>query len=88
MANEETIGRAKTYDLELIPQGKEAGKKIFNLLDSILLDKDSLSLPQKWISNYKFGKNQHWKEKSKKASLVSANLPLSSTACWYSPINI
>ena len=74
MANEETIGRAKTYDLELIPQGKEAGKKIFNLLDSILLDKDSLSLPQKWISNYKFGKNQHWKEKSKKASLVSANL--------------
>lgn len=72
MANEETIGKA--YDTELIPQGKEAGKKIFSLLDAILTDKDSLGLPTKWLSNYRFGKNLHWKNKSNKSPFVSANL--------------
>ena len=73
MAETETIPKKK-YETELIPQGEEAGKKIFSLLDAVLTDKDSLGLPEKWISNYKFGKNVHWKNKSKNTSLISANL--------------
>ena len=69
----------KTYsnvEYNLIPPegDDDVGKKVFTLLDEILQDKDQLGLPGKWAYHYELGKNKHWKEGSKKASLISANL--------------
>ena len=63
------------YSELLPPDGhKDVGKKLYTILDTILKDKDDLGLPDKWASNYEFGKNIHWKKDSDKVPLSSANL--------------
>jgi hypothetical protein len=50
------------------------GYRAFALLAEIIQHKETLGLPGKWNRNYELGKNKHWRNTSKKASLVSANL--------------
>jgi len=65
----------KDYNELLPPEGdKDVGKKLYMILDAILKDKEDLGLPEKWSSNYEFGKNVHWKKDSKDVPLSSANL--------------
>lgn len=68
---------------ELIPQNGELlhpeghpmlGYRVFNLLAAVVQHKADLGLPEKWNRNYELGKNKHWRQTSKKAALVSANL--------------
>lgn len=50
------------------------GYRVFDILGKIIQHKQDLGLPDKWNRNYELGKNRHWRQASKKASLVSANL--------------
>jgi hypothetical protein len=62
---------------ELIPpEGhKKVGRKVFDVLEEVLGDKEARGLPSKWTRNYELTRNKHWKRKSAaKVSLVSANL--------------
>jgi hypothetical protein len=59
----------------LNPEGdSQVGLQVFQILGEILRHKEDLGLPQKWVRNYQLGKNQHWKIKTKKAGLLTANL--------------
>jgi len=71
---EKSTESSAKYNLIPPKDDKEVGPKIFIILDEILEDKDQLGLPGKWAYHYELGKNKHWKEGSKKASLVSVNL--------------
>uniref|UniRef100_A0A6M3L5L3 Portal protein n=1 Tax=viral metagenome TaxID=1070528 RepID=A0A6M3L5L3_9ZZZZ len=65
----------KDYNELLPPEGhKDVGEKLYMILDTILKDKDQAGLPDRWSSNYEFGKNVHWKTQSKDIPLSSANL--------------
>ena len=50
------------------------GYKIFEILDEILEDKESMGLPAKWRRSYELVKNKHWRNSTKSVSLVSGNL--------------
>ncbi len=66
----------KIESTELIPPkgDGQVGYKVFNLLALVLKDKSNLGLPGKWNSHYKLSRGKHWAKKSKKVSLVTANL--------------
>lgn len=66
---------AKQYE-ELIPaEGTEdVGKKVFQLLEEIMRDKDALNLPQKAKRNYEIVNNKFWKQESSSLPLATANL--------------
>lgn len=61
---------------ELVPpEGHpRVGYRIFEILAEILQSKNDMGLPAKWMRNYELSKNRHWRNQSKKAPLVTANL--------------
>jgi len=57
------------------PEGDPSiGFKAFEILGEVLNDKNNLGLPDKWMRNYQLAKNKHWKGKTDKATLITANL--------------
>jgi len=52
----------------------DVGLQVFEYLDEILKYKIDKGLPDKWVRNYELGKNKHWRNKSKKVGLLTANL--------------
>lgn len=62
--------------VELIPpEGHHlVGRRVFELLDAILQDKEALGLPRKWHYHDRLAQGKHWKASSKKAALRTANL--------------
>ena len=59
----------------LPPEGHpRLGYRVFEILGEILQYKNDLGLPAKWMRNYELSKNRHWRNTSKKAPLVTANL--------------
>jgi hypothetical protein len=78
MPEEQTVDTIRDEDesVELVPPegNKKVGRTVFQLLDAILQDKESLGLPRKWHYHERLAQNKHWKSSSKKASLRSANL--------------
>lgn len=59
----------------LPPEGHpKLGYRVFEILAEVLQDKNDLGLPAKWMRNYELSKNKHWRNNSKKAPLVTANL--------------
>lgn len=61
---------------ELLPQpgDGQVGYRVFSMLEEILKAKESAGLATKWTRNYELWVNHHWKSKSKKVTLTSANL--------------
>jgi len=61
---------------ELIPDRdhQDVGRRVFDLLDQVLSDKESLGLESKWYRFYELGKNKQWRKHSEDLTLVSANL--------------
>lgn len=75
MADEQAT--IKHINTELLPpddKPKKVGKKIFWILSEILAYKETQGLPAKWVKGYELAKNKHWKTKSSKKPLISANL--------------
>lgn len=59
----------------LPPEGHpRIGYRVFEVLSEILQHKNDLGLPAKWMRAYELSKNRHWRNTSKKAPLVTANL--------------
>lgn len=59
----------------LPPKGNpQVGFKLFTLLATVIKDKGNLGLPAKWNRFYELSRAKHWAKKSKKVSLVTANL--------------
>jgi hypothetical protein len=57
------------------PEGHpRVGYRVVEILAEILQNKNDLGLPAKWIRNYELAKNRHWRNSTKKAPLVTANL--------------
>ena len=61
---------------ELIPpEGhQDVGRRVFDILDQVLADKESMGLENKWYRFYELGKNKQWRKHSDDLTLVSANL--------------
>ena len=61
---------------ELLPPENHprVGYRVFEILAEILQDKNDLGLPAKWMRAYELSKNRHWRNTSKKAPLVTANM--------------
>ena len=61
---------------ELVPpEGHpKVGFRVFEILAEVLQHKNDMGLPAKWMRNYELSKNRHWRNQSKKAPLVTANL--------------
>jgi hypothetical protein len=77
MAKEQATTKGKDQEYsELLPPENDprVGYRCFELLSEIIADKDKLGLPQKWTRNYELSRNKHWKQKSDKVPLVTANL--------------
>lgn len=59
----------------LPPEGHpRVGYRVFEILAEVLQHKNDLGLPAKWMRAYELSKNRHWRNTSKKAPLVTANL--------------
>ena len=72
---EQSIMEGREYQEILPPAGdKDVGKRAFELFHEVIEYKENQNLHKTWTRNYELGRNQHWKYKSKKVSLVSANL--------------
>lgn len=63
-------------DLELIPKEGDpnVGYRVFQILTEIIQDKESSGLIEKWNRAAELTRNKHWKQKSGKPGLVTANL--------------
>jgi len=61
---------------ELLPaEGDlQVGYRVFELLEKVISFKNELGLAAKWNRHYELSKNKHWKQDSKKATLITANL--------------
>ena len=67
--------KEKAYTELLPPEGDpRLGHKVFQVLGEILKDKEDLGLPAKWRRYYELSKNKHWRSRSKKVNLLTANL--------------
>jgi len=53
---------------------KEVAKRVFDILNEVLSDKESLDLENKWFRFYELGKNKHWRKQNSNLTLTSANL--------------
>jgi hypothetical protein len=76
MAEEQsTVDTLETTEV-LPPEGTEdVGRSVFELLETVVSDKDARNLPKKWTRNYELTRGKHWKRKpNKKVSLISANV--------------
>lgn len=71
-----TLEKPEEITGELLPpEGHDKlGYRVFEILDEILQDKNDLGLPERWNRAYELTRNKHWKRKTDKASLVTANL--------------
>ena len=59
----------------LPPEGSESvGREVFKIFEKILEYKADQGLPDKWHRCYELAKGKHWRQETKKASLVTANL--------------
>ncbi len=63
-------------DLELIPPEGDpnVGYRVFAILTEIIQDKEASGLIEKWNRAAELTRNKHWKQKSGKPGLVTANL--------------
>ena len=61
---------------ELLPESGDAnlGRRVFDILEQVVSDKESMDLENKWFRFYELGKNKHWRKQSKGLTLTSANL--------------
>jgi hypothetical protein len=60
---------------ELLPPASEpdkVGRRVFEILEEAVKDKASLGLHEKWVQNYRLGRNRPWK------SVAPAGVPLAS----------
>lgn len=74
-STEQSVMEGRNYQEVLPPQGhKDVGKRAFELFHEVVEYKENMGLHKTWVRNYELGRNQHWRYKSKKVSLVSANL--------------
>ncbi len=70
-----TLSKEKLTAELIPPEGHDdVGHTVFSILDEILQDKNALGLPSKWAYHHRLEKNKHWKSKTKKAALQTANL--------------
>lgn len=66
--------RSKSIAL-IPPEGdKNVGKRVFEVLNAVLTDKENLGLPKLWSRHYKLRRNKHWKDERVNVPLISANL--------------
>jgi hypothetical protein len=74
--NVPTIETKAQLTAELFPEegNGDVGYRVFEILKDVIQHKADLGLPAKWNRCYELSKNKHWKQKTKKATLVSANL--------------
>jgi hypothetical protein len=62
---------------ELVPKkgsGIGVAKAVFDILNAVVTDKESMGLEAKWYRFYEMGKNKQWRKQSADLTLVSANL--------------
>jgi hypothetical protein len=82
MATVDTTGARPSPDKDqrligelLPPEGDlQVGYRIFQLLEKVVAFKNELGLSAKWNRHYELAKNKHWKNDSKKVTLITANL--------------
>ncbi len=70
------MAKKKVVSNELIPEKghQDVARRIFDLLEQVVADKESMGLEDKWFRFYEMGKNKQWRKNSENLTLVSANL--------------
>lgn len=70
------MAKKKKTSNELLPEAGTAdvGRRVFDLLEQVVADKQNMGLEDKWFRFYEMGKNKHWRKHSKGLTLNSANL--------------
>lgn len=68
--------KPKQSSNELLPKFGDAnlGRRVFDLLEQVVSDKETLGLENKWFRFYELGKNKHWRKQVDGLNLTSANL--------------